>query len=94
MGRPQPRPRAGARVLQQDDLLPEHGPALGKGDAMWRALHATDGDIVCFLDGDTADPTDAHLRGLLGPLLADPAVMLVKGAFERPWSAGDAELAA
>ena len=37
-------------------MLPEHGPALGKGDAMWRALHATDGDIVCFLDGDTADP--------------------------------------
>ena len=84
---------AGARVLQQDELLPEHGPALGKGDAMWRALHATDGDIVCFLDGDTADPTDAHLRGLLGPLLADPTVMLVKGAFERPWSTGDAELA-
>ncbi|MGZ6609278.1 MAG: glycosyltransferase family 2 protein, partial [Solirubrobacteraceae bacterium] len=25
----------GARVLQQDEQLPEHGPALGKGDAMW-----------------------------------------------------------
>lgn len=76
---------AGARVLQQDELLPEHGPALGKGDAMWRAVHATHGDVVCFLDADTADPTDAHLRGLLGPLLADPHVMLVKGAFARPW---------
>ncbi len=84
---------AGARVLQQDELLAEHGPALGKGDAMWRALHATRGDVVCFLDGDTADPTDAHLRGLLGPLLADPAVMLVKGAFERPWAGGDDALA-
>jgi glucosyl-3-phosphoglycerate synthase len=84
---------AGACVLQQDELLPEHGPALGKGDAMWRALHATGGDVVCFLDGDTADPTDAHLRGLLGPLLADPATMLVKGAFDRPWCAGEDELA-
>jgi glucosyl-3-phosphoglycerate synthase len=83
---------AGARVLQQDELLAEHGPALGKGDAMWRALHATTGEVVCFLDADTADPTDAHLRGLLGPLLADPAVMLVKGAFERPWSTGAGEL--
>jgi glucosyl-3-phosphoglycerate synthase len=55
---------------------------------MWRALHATDGDVVCFLDADTADPTDAHLRGLLGPLLTDPELMLVKGAFTRPW-AGD-----
>ena len=62
----------GARVLQQDELLPEFGPALGKGDAMWRALHATDGDIVCFLDGDTADPDPRHLRGLLGPLLMRP----------------------
>jgi hypothetical protein len=79
----------GTRVLQQDELLREHGPALGKGDAMWRALHATDGDVVCFLDADTADPTDAHLRGLLGPLLTTPELMLVKGAFTRPW-AGDA----
>ena len=52
----------GARVLQQDELLPDYGPALGKGDAMWRALHATDEDIVCFLDGDTADPDSRHLR--------------------------------
>ena len=75
---------AGARVLQQDRLLTEYGPALGKGDAMWRAVHAARGDIVCFLDGDTADPTDAHLRGLLGPLFADPSLVLVKGAFDRP----------
>jgi glycosyltransferase involved in cell wall biosynthesis len=82
----------GARVLQQDELLAEHGPALGKGDAMWRALHATTGDVVCFLDADTADPTDAHLRGLLGPLLADPSLMLVKGAFARPWGSAADEL--
>jgi len=75
---------AGARVLSQDELLPEFGPALGKGDAMWRALHASTGELVCFLDGDTADPDPAHLRGLLGPLLTDPSVQLVKGAFERP----------
>jgi glucosyl-3-phosphoglycerate synthase len=75
---------AGARVVDQDDVLSEFGPALGKGDAMWRAVHATSSDIVCFLDGDTADPHPNHLRGLLGPLLVDPAVVLVKGAFDRP----------
>ncbi len=82
----------GAKVLQQDELLPEYGAALGKGDAMWRALHATDGDIVCFLDGDTADPDPCHLRGLLGPLLTDPSVALVKGAFDRPLRVGETEL--
>ena len=30
---------AGARVIDQDEVLAEYGPALGKGDAMWRALH-------------------------------------------------------
>jgi glucosyl-3-phosphoglycerate synthase len=84
--------RAGARVLQQDDVLPEHGPALGKGDAMWRAVHATGGDVVCFLDGDTADPDPRHLQGLLGPLLTDGSVQLVKGAFDRPLRMGGIDM--
>ncbi len=79
--------RAGARVLLQDELEGQLGPALGKGDAMWRALRATGGEIVCFLDGDTADPTPRHLQGLLGPLLADESLALVKGAFDRPLDA-------
>ncbi|MGZ4273579.1 MAG: glucosyl-3-phosphoglycerate synthase [Solirubrobacteraceae bacterium] len=83
---------AGARVLQQDEICPELGPALGKGDAMWRALQVTDGEIVCFLDGDTADPEPRHLQGLLGPLLCDPALVLVKGAFDRPLRTGGAVL--
>jgi glucosyl-3-phosphoglycerate synthase len=83
---------AGARVLQQDELLADFGPALGKGDAMWRTLAATDGDIVCFLDGDTANPDPAHLLGLLGPLFSDSALALVKGSFDRPLRAGDREL--
>jgi len=76
--------RAGARVLFEDELERQLGPALGKGDAMWRALRATGGEIVCFLDGDTADPTPRHLQGLLGPLLVDESLVLVKGAFDRP----------
>jgi glucosyl-3-phosphoglycerate synthase len=79
---------AGATVMQQDALAPELGPALGKGDAMWRAVRATGGEIVCFLDADTADPDPCHLLGLLGPLLTDPEVALVKGAFARPFNAG------
>ena len=31
------RPR-GAEVYSENELLPEYGPAQGKGDAMWRAL--------------------------------------------------------
>jgi glucosyl-3-phosphoglycerate synthase len=84
---------AGATVMQQDELEPELGPALGKGDAMWRALAATGGEIVCFLDADTEDPDPGHLLGLLGPLLTDPQVAFVKGAFARPFNAGGRALA-
>ena len=75
---------SGATVIDQDDVLAEYGPALGKGDAMWRALHVCRMDIVCFLDGDTVNPDPRHLQGLIGPLLADPSLQLVKGAFDRP----------
>jgi glucosyl-3-phosphoglycerate synthase len=80
--------RAGAHVIQQDEIAGELGPALGKGDAMWRALRATVGDVVCFLDGDTRDPSISHLIGLLGPILSNPKIKLVKGAFDRPLAAG------
>ncbi len=83
----------GAKVLQQDEVLPDAGPARGKGDAMWRAVSVTESDIVCFLDGDTGDPHPHHLQGLIGPLLAHPELQLVKGAFERPLRAGEAALA-
>jgi glucosyl-3-phosphoglycerate synthase len=83
---------AGARVVQQDEVLAEAGPALGKGDAMWRSLAVTEAEIVCFLDGDTPDPDSRHLEGLIGPLLLDADLTLVKGAFERPLVRGRVEL--
>ncbi len=42
----------GAEVYSENELLPEYGPAQGKGDAMWRALSVARGDIVMF-----AEPT-------------------------------------
>ena len=35
--------------------MPGFGPCRGKGDAMWRALSATTGELVAYLDGDTRD---------------------------------------
>jgi glucosyl-3-phosphoglycerate synthase len=91
-GTPQVAAAHGARVVDQDDVRPELGPALGKGDAMWRALQVTGGDIVAFLDGDTGDPHSDHLLGLLGPLLTHRSLSLVKGAFDRPLRAGEVQL--
>ena len=85
--------RAGADVVQQDEVLTDFGPAAGKGDAMWRAVHLCACDVICFLDGDTEDPVPEHLLGLLGPMLCCPDLQLVKGAFDRPLRAGGTVLA-
>jgi glucosyl-3-phosphoglycerate synthase len=81
--------RHGARVVQEADVLPEHGPARGKGDALWRALAATSGEVVAFVDADTEDFDARFVRGLLGPLLSDDAVAFVKGAYRRPFRLGE-----
>ena len=74
--------RAGAVVWQEAELMPSHGPVLGKGDAMWRALSVLDGELVCFLDADTEDFSAHFATGLLGPLVCEPGVSFVK-AFYR-----------
>ena len=79
---------AGADVVSEGTLLPEFGRVLGKGDAMWRALSVCTGDVVCFVDGDTAN-FDAHFAcGTLGPLLVERDVAYVKAFFQRPFRAG------
>ncbi len=83
---------ADVNVIQQNEVRREYGPALGKGDAMWRAISATTADVICFLDGDTVNPHPDHLQGLIGPLLVDSSLQLVKGAFERPLRVGAVDL--
>ena len=75
---------AGARVHQADMLLPQFGPSLGKGDSLWRSLSVTGGDIVVFLDTDVRNPDPRFVTGLLGPLLTNPSVELVKAFYDRP----------
>ena len=80
--------RLGAEVHDQSDLMPELGPVLGKGDAMWRALPVLSGEIICFLDADS-ERFGAHFAcGLIGPLLRRPELAFVKGYDRRPFRVG------
>jgi glucosyl-3-phosphoglycerate synthase len=80
---------AGADVVSESGLLTEFGPVAGKGDAMWRSLSVCRGDVVCFVDGDTANFDEHFATGMIGPLLLEPDVAFVKGFFRRPFRAGD-----
>ncbi|TQN37986.1 glucosyl-3-phosphoglycerate synthase [Blastococcus colisei] len=75
---------AGARVVHVDTVLPGHGRVPGKGEALWKSLHATSGDLVVFVDADLVAFDPRFVVGLLGPLLTDPAVGYVKGLYDRP----------
>ena len=66
----------GATVLQ--------GPGLGKGEAM--RLARGRGDYVVFLDGDVENFGSHFVTGLLGTLLSDERIVLVKGSYARPLS--------
>ena len=82
---------AGAEVFGAQELAPDHGPSLGKGDAVWRAIPALRGDVIVLLDADLESVDDGYVRGLAGPLLADSGLQLVKGSFVRPTGEGGVE---
>jgi glucosyl-3-phosphoglycerate synthase len=82
---------AGARVVSRERALPEVEPQPGKGEALWRSLAATTGDIVVFVDSDLIDPDPMFVPGLVGPLLTGDGIHLVKGFYRRPLKVGGAE---
>jgi glucosyl-3-phosphoglycerate synthase len=84
---------AGASVYGEADLLPDSGPVLGKGDAMWRALSVLEGDIVCFLDADLEYFPAHYVTGLVGPLLENEEVEFVKAFYRRPFRVGEMTVA-
>lgn len=75
---------AGATVFHQDRILPDQPRMDGKGDALWKGLAASTGDIVLFVDSDLRDFTTHFIVGLLGPLLCESGVVFVKAHYLRP----------
>jgi glucosyl-3-phosphoglycerate synthase len=75
---------AGARVVSREQAVPEVPPQPGKGEALWRSLAATSGDIVVFVDSDLIDPDPMFVPNLVGPLLTGDGIHLVKGFYRRP----------
>lgn len=75
---------AGAIVVPTQDVTP--GVDDGKGGAMRTGIERMTGDIGIFLDADVRDFGTDFVSGLLTPLLRNPATVLVKAFYDRPWS--------
>jgi glucosyl-3-phosphoglycerate synthase len=75
--------RAGAEVYRTAEVMTSAGSFPGKGEALWKSLHVTSGDVLVFVDADLTSWGPHFVSGLVGPLLAEPQVQLVKGFYTR-----------
>jgi glucosyl-3-phosphoglycerate synthase len=81
--------RLGVRVHIHQRLLPQLGSRQGKGEALWKSLLVTSGDIIVWIDTDIVNIHPRFVYGLIGPLLLDPRIQLVKGFYRRPLRVGE-----
>ncbi|HEX9681281.1 MAG TPA: glucosyl-3-phosphoglycerate synthase [Anaerolineales bacterium] len=82
--------RAGVPVYIHQEILPRHGERPGKGEALWKSLSVTSGDLVLWIDSDIVNIHPRFVYGLIGPLLLRPDLVFVKGFYRRPIRVGGA----
>jgi len=85
---------AGATVYRASEVSPELGAFPGKGEALWKSLLVTKGDLLVFVDADLTHWGPHFVTGLLGPLLSDGEILLVKGFYERLYTDSDGSISA
>ena len=73
----------GATLFAAREIRPDLGSHPGKGEALWKSLFVTTGELLVFIDADLTGWGTHFVTGLLGPLLSDPRVELVKGYYDR-----------
>jgi hypothetical protein len=68
--------------------LPELGARDGKGEALWKSLLVSQGDIIVWIDTDIVNIHPRFVYGILGPLLLNQNIQFVKGFYRRPLRVG------
>jgi glucosyl-3-phosphoglycerate synthase len=79
----------GIPVYIHQKILERLGARRGKGEALWKSLLVTKGDIIVWIDTDIMNIHPRFVYGILGPLLLNPEVQFVKGFYRRPLKVGE-----
>ena len=74
---------AGATVFAAREVDTGTSALPGKGEALWKSLFVSSGDLLVFIDADLTEWGPHFVTGLLGPLLHHRNVRLVKGFYDR-----------
>ena len=72
----------GVTVLAVDGVRTDLGPVLGKGDSLFRGIHAVPADAYVFLDADIGNVSVVHVEVLAGRIRGGDAGF-VKAGFVR-----------
>lgn len=78
----------GIPVYIHQQVLPQYGAREGKGDALWKSLYVTNGDIIIWIDSDIVNIHPRFVYGVVGPLLLNKNIHFVKGFYQRPLKTG------
>ena len=79
----------GVPVHIHQEILPQYGARSGKGEALWKSLYCTTGDIIIWVDTDIVNIHPRFVYGLIAPLLLRPEIHFVKGFYRRPLKVGN-----
>ena len=75
-------------VYIHQQLLERLGARTGKGEALWKSLLVTRGDLIIWIDTDIVNIHPRFVYGIIGPLLMNSQVQFVKGFYRRPLNVG------
>ncbi|WP_322792025.1 glucosyl-3-phosphoglycerate synthase [Bellilinea sp.] len=78
----------GIPVYIHQQTLPQYGAREGKGEALWKSLYVTKGDIIIWIDSDIVNIHPRFVYGVVGPLLLNRNIHFVKGFYQRPLKTG------
>jgi glucosyl-3-phosphoglycerate synthase len=80
--------KEGIPVYIHQHLLESIGTRTGKGEALWKSLFVTRGDIILWIDTDIVNIHPRFVYGIIGTLLQNPQIQFVKGFYRRPLKVG------
>ena len=73
----------GVAFYYAEDIEPDLGHHLGKGENLWKSQFVTDCDIICYIDADLFTITPSYVESLVSPLIMQPKTKFVKSYFDR-----------
>ncbi|GAB4429322.1 MAG: hypothetical protein OHK0015_13140 [Chloroflexi bacterium OHK40] len=79
----------GVPVFIHQEILPQYGAFVGKGEALWKSLYVLSGDIIAWCDTDIKNFHPRFVYGVLGPLLRERRLDYCKGFYRRPIQFGE-----